>query len=121
MQPESSDGLASVGTILPEETAAGNFSGRFPFLPPPGTNRDGGAPASVMTQTWATRHFAIGVAQFAILVRCCAIFASRCAMLVTHRAILAAVSEQQFVEQGWAALGQEKGSGVSEIVWAPSW
>ena len=31
MQPESSDGLASVGTILPEGTAAGNFGGRFPF------------------------------------------------------------------------------------------
>ncbi len=32
MQPESSDGLASVGTILPEGTAAGFSGGRFPFL-----------------------------------------------------------------------------------------
>jgi hypothetical protein len=32
MQPESSDGLASVGTILPEGTVAAISGGRFPFL-----------------------------------------------------------------------------------------
>jgi hypothetical protein len=57
MQPESSDGLASVGTILPEEGAALLPGGSFRFSAL-NRNRDIGRMTSRRTQPLATRCIA---------------------------------------------------------------
>jgi hypothetical protein len=50
MQPESSDGLASVGTILPEEGAALLPGGSFRFMALPGRSVEGAEDSSLLVR-----------------------------------------------------------------------
>src|SRR5579864_2752636 len=52
MQPESSDGLASVGTILPEEGAALLPGGSFRFMALPGRSARSPANSSPLPRAW---------------------------------------------------------------------